>query len=83
VPFYVVTELIKIDPRSVEGISREVRRDPMRVLDQSPAMAHPDLVVVECDDLEYTPRSLVTAYISEEGILPPSAVLVSASRFLN
>jgi ribose 1,5-bisphosphate isomerase len=82
VPFYVPTELIKIDPRSAQGFQREVRREPIQVFqDLDPVLAHAS-VSVECDDLEYTPRELITAFVTEVGVLPPEAVWVAARGYV-
>jgi ribose 1,5-bisphosphate isomerase len=83
VPFYVPTELIKFDPRSEVGFYRHVVRIPLPVFDFQSLSLPPDQVAVECDDLEYTPRELITAYITEEGLLPPAAVCLSFKQLLN
>lgn len=71
VPFYVPTELIKFDRRSALGIYRQVERVQLPVFDIKELAPLPERVKLECDDLEYTPRELVTAYITEQGLLPP------------
>lgn len=75
VPFYVPTELIKFDPRSIEGVYRQVTRTKLTMFDFQDLTPLPDGVATECDDLEFTPRELVTSYITELGILPPQAIL--------
>lgn len=71
VPFYVATELIKYDQRSVRGIYRQVERVQLPVIEFKELGPLPERVKLECDDLEYTPRELVKAYITEQGLLPP------------
>jgi len=75
VPFYVPTELIKFDPRSIVGVYRQVTRAKLPIFDFQDLTQLPERVRVECDDLEFTPRTLVTGYITEEGLLPPEAIL--------
>ncbi|MCL4560073.1 MAG: translation initiation factor eIF-2B [Chloroflexi bacterium] len=74
VPFYVPTELIKFDLRSGMGIYRKVERVHLSLFDFQDLAPLLKRVKVECDDLEYTPRELVTAYITEQGLLPPEAM---------
>jgi ribose 1,5-bisphosphate isomerase len=74
VPFYVPTELIKFDSRSELGIYRKVERVHLSLFDFQDLAPLPGQVKVECDDLEYTPREFVTAYITEQGLLPPEAM---------
>jgi ribose 1,5-bisphosphate isomerase len=74
VPFYVPTELIKFDLRSQRGVYRSVERVDLPIFDFQDLASLPERVKVECDDLEYTPRELVTAYITEQGLLPPEAM---------
>ncbi|MCK5635279.1 MAG: hypothetical protein KAI06_09335 [Anaerolineales bacterium] len=74
VPFYVPTELIKFDPRSAHGIHRTTVRVELECFDLNGFRPPRDRVRYECDDLEYTPRRLITAYITEEGVLPPATM---------
>lgn len=82
VPFYVPTELIKLDLRSIEGIHRQVTRTKLPMLSLQGLEPLPADLLIECDDLEYTPRELITAYITEKGILPPSAIASSVEELL-
>jgi ribose 1,5-bisphosphate isomerase len=82
VPFYVPTEIIKFDPRSIQGVSRKSRRVKLPMFDFQDLAPLPERVRVECDDLEFTPRDLITAYITEEGILPPESILTAFKRMM-
>lgn len=83
VPFYVPTELIKFDPRSIEGLYRKVNRVKLQMFDFQDLTPISSQVLVECNDLEFTPRELVTAYITEEGMLPPEAIQVAYKRMMS
>lgn len=80
VRFYVPTELIKFDKRSINGVYRKVVRSQLEIFDYIDLSSLSDRVLVECDDLEFTKRDLVTAYITENGVLPPQLI---ASAFAN
>jgi ribose 1,5-bisphosphate isomerase len=75
VPFYVATELIKVDPRSIRGIIRDVNRENIKCFNQLLTIPNSSKISIQCDDLEYTPPGLITNYITEEGIIPPSAII--------
>lgn len=83
VPFYIATELIKIDARSFQGIYR-----PMKPVDYSelfgyPAeFKHPELIKVSAPNLDIIPRSLITGYITEKGILLPELIWPETFHFL-
>ncbi len=80
-PFYVPTELIKIDPKSKVGVSRKVHRAPIRFFNDIPEL-HQKNISYKMDDLEFTPRELITSYITEEGIIPPEAVWSLSRKYL-
>jgi ribose 1,5-bisphosphate isomerase len=81
VPFYVATELIKIDPRSRTGIRPPVRpRDFGAVLGAS--FTHPDRVSTVAPELDTTPGSLISAYITPAGVLLPEQIRDAASELL-
>lgn len=81
VPFYVPTELIKIDLKSGLGISREVQRAPIHFFSEISEL-HQTNISYEMDDLEFTPRELITSYITEEGITPPEAIWSLARKYI-
>lgn len=83
VPFYVATELIKIDPRSFAGVRPPVRpRDFAGVLGYPGSFSHPDRISAVAPELDTTPAALVTAYITPTGILPPEQIGAEAKRLL-
>lgn len=83
VPFYVPTELIKFDPRSNEGLYRKVNRVKLQMFDFQDLTPLSKQVLVECDDLEFTPHEFVTNYITEDGILPPEAIHIAYKRMIS
>ncbi len=77
VPFFAVTELTKAD----RGRSRDAQ--PVRTFDE-PLAGHVeqlewDRIVTDYPPLEETPGTLVTAYITEKGVLRPERVWSTAS----
>ena len=83
VPFYAATELIKFDERSKAGIYRRVERVPLPIFDFKSLAPLPERVKIECDDLEYTPPDLVTAYITDQGLLPPPLMPQEFLKIIN
>lgn len=82
VPFYVATELLKIDPRSFVGLTKSVEPfDYAQILDRS-SLRHPDLVSTVAPDLDNVPASLITAYVTPVGTLLPQHLRAEAERFL-
>lgn len=81
-PFYVASTLIKIDAGTVEGIQRPIPIVDLRESLFGDRFAHlGPRVRASCPDLDYTPPDLITGFITEMGILPPSAVWQHAARF--
>jgi ribose 1,5-bisphosphate isomerase len=83
VPFYVASTLIKIDAKTLEG-----HRRPIPSLDLSeslfggyPSAPSSSRIRASCPELDYTPPELITGFITEVGILPPSALWQHAIRF--
>ncbi len=83
VPFYVPTELIKIDPSSASGNHRIVEREPIHVFDNIIELKSSNQISFQMDDLEFTPRTLVTSYITETGILPPEAICTAVEKYIH
>jgi len=81
VPLFAPTELLKIDPNSYEGLRRTTDRVAIRNFDDREFPAGEGTIVLEIDDLEFTPRHLVSAYITEQGVLPPEAIWTVARKF--
>lgn len=75
VPFYVLTTLIKVDMRSMYGFTK-----PPLVLDLrekfSLDLDHQinDQIEYSCPEVVEIPPQLITAFITEVGIVPPSAM---------
>jgi ribose 1,5-bisphosphate isomerase len=81
VPFYVATELIKIDPRSFTGDAPPVRpRDFGAVLGSPGGFSHPDRISTVAPELDTTPGSLISAYITPVGVLPPDRIRGEAGK---
>jgi len=75
VRLYVPTELIKFDLRSLEGHLRKIeRRALVHLFPHLRQELGREGIGAACDDLEYTPAELITAYITENGVVPPAAV---------
>jgi ribose 1,5-bisphosphate isomerase len=83
VPFYVATDLIKIDPESFKGIMKNIKlRDYSALFNHPSAFDTPDKVSVIAPDIDKIPSSLITAYITEEGVLSPPNIYYTAMRYL-
>jgi len=82
IPFYVTTELLKIDPFSYVGKNRKINRRQIRVFEKEKALKNSPLISYDQDDLEFTPRELITSYITEEGIIPPEAIWSVAHKYI-
>lgn len=84
VPFYVLTSLIKIDLRSIYGFNK-----PLLMLDLrnriSPNFDNEtnDQIDYTCPELVEIPPKFITAFITEEGIVPPSAIFQLSKNYLN
>jgi ribose 1,5-bisphosphate isomerase len=75
VPFYVATELIKIDRRSYDGSQPPVRpRDFGPVLGFPDGFSRPERIETIVPELDATPARLITGYITPAGILGPAKV---------
>lgn len=82
VPFYVPTTLIKIDARSLHGRFRPI---PDRSIADSLLKGWGDeagAVTCPCPELDLIPPEHVTAFITEDGVLPPQALWAKAERFM-
>jgi ribose 1,5-bisphosphate isomerase len=83
VPYYIATELIKIDASSFQGICK-----PMKLVDYSDLFGypsgykHPELIKVSAPNLDNIPKSLITGYITEKGILPSEMIWSETFHFL-
>jgi ribose 1,5-bisphosphate isomerase len=83
VPFYVLTTLIKIDIRSMYGFSKP----PLILNLRQKFSADPDLqnreqIDYSCPEVVEIPSKLITAYITEQGIVPPAAMFQLSTNYL-
>ena len=71
IPLYVCTDLAKFDPETMFGKTEEIeQRSPDEVWKAAPK----NLKIVN-PAFDIVPRELVTAYITQEGVLAPESVL--------
>jgi ribose 1,5-bisphosphate isomerase len=83
IPYYVATELIKIDPLSFMGLKREMKLDDYsRLLQYPETFTHPERVSVVAPEMDNVPGSLITAYITPRGLLLPEHLRDESLRFL-
>ena len=83
VPYYVPTELIKIDPRSFVGGQKPIRpHDYASILSFPGSFQYPELISVTAPDLDRVPASLITAYITPVGVIRPDHVWSETRDFL-
>lgn len=74
-PFYVSTQMIKVDPRGFSGLGK-----PVVLEDSGPYFGlqlEPELrsaADMNLAGLVTVPASLITAFITEEGVIPPGAM---------
>ncbi len=75
VPFYVPTELIKIDRRTYQGIVRPIgTNDDIDVLDPAGELRALGTISFTAPKLDRTPARYTTAYITEIGVMPPELI---------
>ncbi len=83
VPFYVASELMKIDARSYQGIRKSmVLVDYSELFGYPDKFEHPEAVTVLAPNLDNVPASLINAYITERGVMPPESIWKEASLAL-
>jgi ribose 1,5-bisphosphate isomerase len=84
VPFYVPTELIKIDPNSFKGIEKEIKFDDYSsLLDYPNSFETPELISVTAPALDFVPPQLTTAFITERGVINPHLLWEQSRSFLD
>lgn len=75
IPFYVATPMIKIDMRSSNGIFKYPEANGFKnILTASWSDDERAGVVFDVPGLARVPSSFITAYITEEGVVPASAI---------
>lgn len=83
IPFYVPTEFIKIDARSFTGQQKSIQpHNYAAILNYPTSLKQPDLVSVIAPDLDRVPASLITAYITPHGVMPPGQIWSETRQFL-
>lgn len=83
VALYVPTTLIKLDTRTLWGYQRPLpplHDSRLGGLVDGWSASHQDRVHVLSPDLDRVPASLITGYITEVGVLPPTAMSMHAAR---
>jgi len=83
VPFYVLTTLIKIDIRSIYGyIKRPLMLNLRDKISPNFDDETKDQIDFSCPELVEIPSKFVTAFITEVGIVPPSAIFQLSTEYL-
>lgn len=71
IPFYCAAELAKFDPETMFGKIEEIEKRPGKEVWQNA----PKGLKIENPIFDITPRENITAFITSEGIVPPSAII--------
>ena len=82
VPLYAPTELNKFDYRSFKGEMREVKWFDLPAISSNDAILQHESVSVRCEDLDFVPGNLISAFVTEKGVLPPQAAIGSIQKNL-
>jgi ribose 1,5-bisphosphate isomerase len=69
VPFYVVAELLKFDPRTIYNLGKIEQRGEQEVWENPPKG-----VSILNPAFDVTPRELITSFVTEFGVLTPESV---------
>jgi len=76
VPFYVVSELLKFDPETLQGEYEKIeQRSPVEVWNEAPGN-----LLVRNPAFDVTPNKYIHGLICEEGIIAPQAVVEVVQR---
>jgi ribose 1,5-bisphosphate isomerase len=71
VPFYVVSELLKFDPKTLKGECEKIeQRDPAEVWSEAPAKLD-----VRNPAFDVTPNRYIHGIVCEEGIIAPQSIV--------
>lgn len=82
-PLYIPTSLIKVDRRSVEGREKkQLFRDLKSILSQNWKEEYREQTDFVCPNLDIVPPELITAYITEEGVVPCNALFGICSNYI-
>lgn len=83
VPLYIPTELIKIDGRSFMGVIKTMKVDNYStILNYPDDFKYPNLINVEAPALDNVPAKLISAYITEKGVMPAENLWVASLNYL-
>jgi ribose 1,5-bisphosphate isomerase len=76
VPFYVVSELLKFDPATLQGECEKIeQRNPAEVWNEAPAK-----LIVRNPAFDVTPNRYIHGIICEEGIIAPQSIVEVVRR---
>lgn len=82
-PLYIPTSLIKVDRCAVEGREKkQLYRDLKSILSQNWKDEYRDRTDFVCPNLDIVPPELITAYITEEGVVPCSALFGMCNSYV-
>lgn len=82
IPFYVLTPLIKLDMRAAEGIFKEpVKGDLREKLGAPLGDELREKIDFECTELVGIPPAFITAFVTEEGIVPTPALFAVSGAY--
>lgn len=83
-PFYVATSMIKYDERGLKGYTQPPHWKYLRErLSAGWDKELSERTCFTCPNLSVVKPSLITEYITERGVLPPSAIYVEGTNFMN
>ena len=75
-PFYVVSELLKFDPETLQGECEKIeQRTPSEVWNEAPQKLH-----VRNPAFDVTPNRYIHGIICEEGIIAPQSIVETVNR---
>jgi len=83
VPFYVATELMKIDPKSFIGYRKPFNMsDYSQILNYPESFEHAQKISVIAPELDNVPAYLINAYVTQRGVMSPAHLWVETAKFL-
>jgi ribose 1,5-bisphosphate isomerase len=83
VPFYAVTEILKVDMSSLRGLNRTDKSHELAALYEYPeSFSHPEKVSVLAPMVEWIPAGYLNAYITDIGVLAPQAIWIHTREAL-
>lgn len=83
-PFYVATSMIKYDERGLKGYTQPPHWKHLRErLSVGWDKELAERTCFTCPNLSIVKPSLITEYITERGVLPPSAIYMVGTEFMN